>query len=1030
MTSRGRQMLLAAACVAICSLVCWVFWPYLVLWSATRNINQLYSQHRPFAYRWVGAPYGPLQPKLQDAEALKLQSDLNTIKLNVLKVKNRMQLSSRPMQLLGRIELLSGGLDSSRFDNAISQYKLAMLLDPRNMELKLELGIAMALDVKDQSQALQYESSLQQMLEAGRHLENPEIYFDSAILFAEFPMPFQAVDRSMLAVSKEKSSAWRDESVALSSRLRDAMQHRNQLIRSLTTSPDSFLALGENNDVGLELALHTAEVNWLPQTVPSNKRTEALRRLSSLLVSERHDNWLQDMFAKPFFPQEPRALDDLANAIRLNEKGEHLQANKLAASAEMIFEHNHNAAGELRALLEVVYAFDRQSKQNACLSALQRLEPEALRHQYIWIAAQARLEYVTCLTRTRKKDVIAAKDAAYEWVKSTGYEGLALRALGFKAEDYVAADSRLKLWQRGRNGLVRFWQQPLPPLRGYSFYYSLGFDAHKAGDMEASIALLQEGTLLLKDSGINAIRALLLSDLSTWQIDVGMNDEAAATLVEKDREFSLIAPDEAKGFRLESSITLAQELVATGHASDSLVQMQQITNGLPWPYKNLDDNVRRGLLPTLGDAYLKINDLQSACVNDLQAVSEGLEKLASVQNYAQRDNALHQADKAWRGLTEAKLRMGHPDEALYVWELFRSGRNKLAALNPQSLPDCSENRKQIQLNISPGTSVLTYAFLPGGLSSWIVNSSGVHQNWINAKHTRLLAAEFAQLTATPDSPITTISKTSHELHSLLLGPFEKDMPKRGTLVIDCEGILAGIPWAALEDQNQHALVENFAIAQSIGVLNLFQQTLDPFVDLSNTLIFGSPSLGDDLAREYPATIRASLEAIELHRRLPNSLLLQYGDATADAFKLHAQLSTHFHFAGHGISYGGFGALLVASRSQSSSAHYLTAEEISGLNLNRLRTVVLAACSSGIGEQSGIVNLDSLTGAFLEAGVGRVIAAGWDVDDSNTTILMSVFYAGLQQNLSSAEALRRAELAARSKQRHPYFWAGFQVYGQP
>jgi CHAT domain-containing protein len=63
----------------------------------------------------------------------------------------------------------------------------------------------------------------------------------------------------------------------------------------------------------------------------------------------------------------------------------------------------------------------------------------------------------------------------------------------------------------------------------------------------------------------------------------------------------------------------------------------------------------------------------------------------------------------------------------------------------------------------------------------------------------------------------------------------------------------------------------------------------------------------------------------------------------------------------------------------------------------------------------------LTRGFLYAGVPRVVAGLWRVEDRTTTELMARFYRALwQQRLSPAAALREAQ---RSLRRHPR-------YGQP
>jgi CHAT domain-containing protein len=321
--------------------------------------------------------------------------------------------------------------------------------------------------------------------------------------------------------------------------------------------------------------------------------------------------------------------------------------------------------------------------------------------------------------------------------------------------------------------------------------------------------------------------------------------------------------------------------------------------------------------------------------------------------------------------------------------------------------------------------------LPGGLSGWIVNRKGVVQHWIDEKRAKLLASRFTELVASSESPMLEISARGQELFGLLVKPFADNLPPDGTIVIDGDGVLASIPWSALEDQPGHQLVERFSFSQGLGLAEAFRRSDKVPTRFYRPLIFGPPLLVGELSRQYPTLPEASREAKELHRRLAYSVLLEREQATSSAFRRYAPQSTLFHFAGHGISYGGFGALLFAPLNGSdSSTQYMTANDIAGLDLSRLQLVVLAACSSGVGEQSGIVNLDSLTRAFLEAGASRVIAAGWDVDSSNTADLMSAFYDHLTANRNPAEALRQAQLRVRLSAPHPRQWAGFSLFGEP
>jgi CHAT domain-containing protein len=73
----------------------------------------------------------------------------------------------------------------------------------------------------------------------------------------------------------------------------------------------------------------------------------------------------------------------------------------------------------------------------------------------------------------------------------------------------------------------------------------------------------------------------------------------------------------------------------------------------------------------------------------------------------------------------------------------------------------------------------------------------------------------------------------------------------------------------------------------------------------------------------------------------------------------------------------------------------------------------------------------LNHAFLAAGVPRVVASLWSVQDQATALLMTELYRALAAGRTSpAAALRAAQRALRRDPRYraPYFWAGFVAYG--
>jgi len=105
---------------------------------------------------------------------------------------------------------------------------------------------------------------------------------------------------------------------------------------------------------------------------------------------------------------------------------------------------------------------------------------------------------------------------------------------------------------------------------------------------------------------------------------------------------------------------------------------------------------------------------------------------------------------------------------------------------------------------------------------------------------------------------------------------------------------------------------------------------------------------------------------------------------------------------------------------------LTAAEIAQMKLDA-DLVVLSACDTG----QGRIAADGLLGlsrAFLLAGVPRVIATLWPIDDRATPILMGDFY-DHRDTRGAAGALRQAMLTTiAAGYPEPKQWAAFALIG--
>lgn len=159
------------------------------------------------------------------------------------------------------------------------------------------------------------------------------------------------------------------------------------------------------------------------------------------------------------------------------------------------------------------------------------------------------------------------------------------------------------------------------------------------------------------------------------------------------------------------------------------------------------------------------------------------------------------------------------------------------------------------------------------------------------------------------------------------------------------------------------------------------------------------------------------------------------EATERNFVTNATSSKIIHISAHAILDHDFPAMSKFIFSRSRDSLYdgdLTAAEICNLNLSA-DLAVLSACHTGSGKINRGEGVLSLGRAFAFAGVPSTLISLWKVPDETTARLMPEFYEALGKGITKQAALDRArnQYLAKTKiqeQKHPYFWAGFVLYG--
>jgi CHAT domain-containing protein len=265
------------------------------------------------------------------------------------------------------------------------------------------------------------------------------------------------------------------------------------------------------------------------------------------------------------------------------------------------------------------------------------------------------------------------------------------------------------------------------------------------------------------------------------------------------------------------------------------------------------------------------------------------------------------------------------------------------------------------------------------------------------------------------------------LSDWLVAPFSKNLAGIRHLVFIPHGILHYLPFSALRDKNNRALIESYSVslAPSATVLGYCMDKRVTHVP-GNVLAVANPDLGDEKT-DLPFAAR---EVQALKRTFQSVRAYIGAEATESAVR--SALDGRYnlvHFACHGEYQPEtplFSALLLTPDGKDDGR--LEAQEIFDMHFD-CGLVTLSACETGLAKITSGDEVVGLTRGFLFAGAPSVITSLWKVDDLATAVLMKRFYRYLKQGDSRAEALRKAQVFVKeSLNGHPSAWAAFHLTG--
>ena len=461
-------------------------------------------------------------------------------------------------------------------------------------------------------------------------------------------------------------------------------------------------------------------------------------------------------------------------------------------------------------------------------------------------------------------------------------------------------------------------------------------------------------------------------------------------------------------------------------------------------------NVERELLAQMGQVYSGY--FASLCrEGDLAAAFKTIEEeRGRVEAQALEHHELvtpHEPTNQERKITELNLQLietSNPDtrealaQALYQAELQLD--DSTLAGRTAKLP---MTVKAVQAQLQPEELVLEYVLAePDSFVLAITSHSLRKYDLPSSKAIASLATQYRKdIHDRKAEPMV-----AQALFNALLAPVIEYRTKTSVIVIP-EGELNLLPFSALMDSGEYALKSHaFSASPSTTVLCLLRgresATLaDPLqyvgvaawtgsVEHEGMALRGAPF--PDLKQLQPLP-SSKMEVETIARDFPvSSTVLLGSEATETKFKsLPLDQYRVLHLALHGyadVEYPDRSALVFAPESGGKDDGLLEVREIRSLRL-RASLVTLSACNTGVGPV-GAVDVADIGNAFIEAGAESVVSTLWELEDQSTTQLMTNFYQNLSAHQSKANALRAAQLVLMRAGLPPYYWASFQVIGDP
>lgn len=527
----------------------------------------------------------------------------------------------------------------------------------------------------------------------------------------------------------------------------------------------------------------------------------------------------------------------------------------------------------------------------------------------------------------------------------------------------------------------------------------------------------------------------------------------ALAAVEEAIEANKQIPDELY-FEPRNLATKAEILAKLGDAkaSDELYEkstdlIDALLSKVPTP------TVERQLLGQLSDVYAGYFASLSSRGKNSEAFRAIERARGRVEAQALEDHepvAPHEPTTAEQRLTDLNVKLLDTSDAGSRQNILQTIYDTEQQINPNFKPDHFSTEpaglNELQSDLKPSELVLEYVLDEPNSYVLAISRTAVKRYMLKAKSELEKEAEDYRSVVMKQKSDDGLAQ---QLFNDLLKPISEYRQAQSVIVVP-DGKLHLLPFSALSDGGQYVLASHLMTVVPSGTVfhilrhreqNLAVQPMPylgvaawtvnrPKKTLFSRILRGATGPERSELIALPES-RTEVESIASDLPKPDTVLL--GSAATETQFKRLPLSRYnvLHLALHGyadVEYSDRSALVFAPEEYGPDDGLLQIREIRSLPL-KANLVTLSACDTGVGPvgEEGVANV---VNAFVEAGAQTVVSTLWQLEDHSTAHLMTVFYEHLGRAEEKGQSLREAQLQMIASGDPPYFWAGFEVVGDP